>query len=355
MAVQDPLEEFEREYRKHIGVEYDLNNDRIIFQASRDTIVNFAEAVGDNNPLWTNEEYAAKSRFGDITGPPPFLYAITHGSRPAMGPPEGSHIEGLTLLYAGAELELYKPVRRGDTFTVTAMSTGLDRRESKNLGALLFTTGETRYRNQDGEIVGVLRPTICHYRTPQGQAVSIDREPRPEVEAKSPDLLAFERERRGAEPRYWEDVRVGEEMTPVLEKGLLTMMEIVRFSILAPPLPRRIEQKRTVMDIGFSREESQKRAGLEDASDYGPQRVCWLSQMATDWMGDDGTLKKLTCQIRHPNLIGDVNTVKGRVTEKYIENGEHLVVCEMGVENQAGVVTAPGRAVIALPSKDKNG
>ena len=139
---------------------------------------------------------------------------------------------------------------------------------------------------------------------------------------------------------------------PVLEKGLLTMMEIVRFSVMVPPVPRRIERKRLFPDIGFSREAAQKRAGLADASDYGPQRVCWLSQLATDWMGDDGTLKKLACRIRRPNLIGDINTVKARVADKYIEDGEHLVVCDMGVVNQAGTVTAPGRAVIALPSRD---
>jgi hypothetical protein len=129
------------------------------------------------------------------------------------------------------------------------------------------------------------------------------------------------------------------------------MMEIVRFSLLAASVPRRIERRRPYVEIGFSREKQQQRAGLEDASDYGPQRVCWLSQYATDWMGDDATLKKLTVQVRHPNLIGDINTIRGRVTGKRVENGEHLVTCEMAVANQSGLVTAPGTAVIALASR----
>jgi len=144
---------------------------------------------------------------------------------------------------------------------------------------------------------------------------------------------------------------VGMEMTPELEKGILTVSEISRFGIIVSPQPRRIEVRRETVELGFEREAHQKRAGLESASDYGPQRVCWAGQLATDWMGDAGTLKKLSVQIRHPNILGDVNVVKGRVCRKDIEEGEHIVECEMWVENQAGLVTAPGHALIALPSR----
>jgi hypothetical protein len=233
---------------------------------------------------------------------------------------------------------------------VSGRAVGAERKISKALGTLLFTTGETSYRNQRGELIGIIRPTVCRFLPPPENAVSIDREPREDAVVKSPDLLAYDRARRGNETRYWEDVTIGEEM-PVMEKGLLTMMEIIRFSVLAPSVPRRIEQRRTRLEIGFSREKQQQRAGLEGASDYGPQRVCWLGQYATDWMGDDGTLKKLSVKIRHPNLIGDINTVRGKVTDKRVENGVNLVTCEMGVANQSGLVTAPGTAVIALPSR----
>ena len=118
------------------------------------------------------------------------------------------------------------------------------RKESKSLGAMLFATGEVYYYNQHQELIGIIRATTCRFLPPKQQAIHIDRELKPGIEVKSPDLLAFERKRRGAEPRYWEDVAVGEEMTPVLEKGLLTMMEIMRFGLYVSPMPRRIEQKR---------------------------------------------------------------------------------------------------------------
>jgi acyl dehydratase len=346
------LDAFERDFKKGIGIEVDLTPQRFVVEATRDNIKNFADAVGDANPLWINEEYARKSRFGIITAPPTFLYNVNHGSSPALAPPGRPPPMDLVVLYAGAELEFFRPIRLGDEFAaIKAKSVGIERKQSQSLGPMLFAVGEAYYYNQKKELIGLIRTTICRFKPPEKQAVKFDRESKPGIEVKSPDLLAFERQRRSAMPRYWEDVRVGEEMTPVLEKGLLTMMEIIRFGIFVSGMPRRIERKREYVEIGFSREEMQKRAGLENASDYGPQRVCWLGQFVTDWMGDAGTLKKLSCQIRHPNIMGDVNIVKGKVKDKRIENGERLVDCDIWVENQAGLVTAPGSATVALPSR----
>jgi acyl dehydratase len=347
----NPLDAFERDFKQGIGVEVDLTPQRFVVEATRDNIKNFADAVGDANPLWINEDYAKKSRFKGITAPSIFIINVNHGSGPSLAAPGKPPPMDLGLLYAGAELEFFRPILLGDEFTIKGKSVGIERKQSKSLGPMLFATGEARYYNQRQELIGIIRATTCRFIPPKTQAIHIDRESKPGFEVKSPDLLAFERKRRGAELRYWEDVVMGEEMTPVLEKGLLTMMEIMRFGFYVSPMPRRIERKRERVEIGFSREEMQKRNGLEDASDYGPQRICWLGQFCTDWMGDDGTLKKYSCQVRHPNIMGDSNFVKGKVKDKRIENGEHLVDCDIWVENQAGLVTAPGLATMALPVK----
>lgn len=344
------LEEFEAEYRKGIGVEQDLNAERFLTEVTRDNILNFADAIGDNNPLWTDAEYARRARFGTLTAPPTFLYNISHGSRLSNVGAITRPIVGQALLYASAEIEVFQPIRLGDRFTVTGKAVGIDRKASKSVGPMLFPTCEAAYFNQRGERVGVIRTTTLRYIAPKGQAIEFDRRPQPKTKAQSPDVLAFERRRRGAQTRYWDEVSVGQEMEP-LEKGVLTMTEISRFGILCPPMLRRIEARRESAEVGFQREAQQKAAGLENASDYGPQRICWLGQLVTDWMGDDGTLKKLTGQIRHPNIIGDVNVLKGRVARKYVQSGERLVDLEIWVENQSGLVTAPGTAVVALPAK----
>lgn len=346
------LDEFEAEYRRGIGTTMDLNGDRFLHEVTRDNILNFADAIGDNNPLWTDEEYARKSRFGEVTAPPTFLYNINHGSRPSNVGTVDRPVHNLSLLYSGAEMEFFMPLRLGDRFTVSGKPTGATRKPGKAVGSLLFVTGEASFMNGDGELAGTIRTTICHYQTPTGQAIDFDRKPMPGVVGTSPDVLAFDRKRRGSEPRYWEDVEVGAEMAP-LEKGILTVTEISRFGIMVSPQPRRIHARRDVVELGFERETHQKRAGLENASDYGPQRVCWLGQICTDWMGDAGTLKKLSAQVRHPNLVGDVNTARGKVAAKYVRDGECLVECDIWIENQAGLITAPGHAVISLPSRNR--
>jgi hypothetical protein len=42
---------------------------------------------------------------------------------------------------------------------------------------------------------------------------------------------------------------------------------------------------------------------------------------------------------------------KGRVTRKYVENGQHMVDCEIWLENAKGEKTTPGSATAILPSR----
>ena len=65
-----PLDEFEREFKANIGTKTDPNPQRFFVEATRNNIKNFAEAIGDNNPLWSGEEYARKRRFDMITARP---------------------------------------------------------------------------------------------------------------------------------------------------------------------------------------------------------------------------------------------------------------------------------------------
>ena len=41
---------------------------------------------------------------------------------------------------------------------------------------------------------------------------------------------------------------------------------------------------------------------------------------------------------------------KGRVTRKYVEDGRHLVDCDIWVEDAEGKTTTPGSATVELPS-----
>ena len=83
----------------------------------------------------------------------------------------------------------------------------------------------------------------------------------------------------------------------------------------------------------------------------GRQKVAWLMQLMTSWIGDGGFLKKLECKHRGMDIIGDPVKCKGVVVKKYIENGECLVECEVWTENPKGEKTTPGKATVSLPSR----
>ena len=73
--------------------------------------------------------------------------------------------------------------------------------------------------------------------------------------------------------------------------------------------------------------------------------------MLTNWMGDDGFVRKLSVSLRRPNIFGDVSWCRGRVVDKRVEEGVHLVDLELAVVNQLDETTATGTAVVALPSR----
>jgi hypothetical protein len=344
------LEEFELEYNKGLGREIDLNNQRFLTEVTRDNILNFADAIGDNNPLWINEDYATKSRFGGLTAPPTFLFNINHGTLPAHSGTIQAPID-LVQLYSGAEIESFHTILPGDKINVKGKALSLVRKQVKR---------SDRFSLWWEKLAIITRTTCCLVRfAPPFAAIELpgSNQLKSIIPLNRAALICNRRifrhmkENAGGHKTLLGDVVPGEEMSPFLEKGVLTMSEITRFGFLVSPLPRRIEARREAFEPGFERANKQKKAGLENASDYGPQRICWLGQFVTDWMGDDATLKKLAGQVRHPNIIGDSSVIKGRVIRKYVQNGEHLVECEIGMENQAGLVTAPGSAVVALPTR----
>ena len=359
MAIEATnIEELEAAYKKFVGEEMDLtaNSD-----ASKDNILIYCDAIADGNPLWIDEDYAGKSRFGMITAPPTFLYKVNHGTDVGMYAAGNITVKDIAPMYSGAEWEFFRPIRVNDKFTVKGKFHSFRKVESKTRGAICFTKGEVLYFNQSDELVAISRPTVAMVqitrKSLEAPPIRVHDPAKPGVAAENPDTLAYDRkyERRGAAPRYWEDVEVGEEMTPPLRKGVLTADEITRWSLSVPLKPSRFYMRREEkVVVGMGREALSKLAhGVADPEDFGPQRVGWLGQAVTDWMGDDGTLKKFSCEIRGPNMMGDINIIKGKLTKKYIEAGEHLVDCEISCENQGGNITAPGRATVVLPSKKK--
>ena len=98
-------------------------------------------------------------------------------------------------------------------------------------------------------------------------------------------------------------------------------------------------------------DEAGKAAGQGAAFGMGNLRWAYVLNALRSWIGDEAEVRELSLQFRAVNHKHDVLRTSAVVTEKKQENGENLVVLEVNVLNQKDEKTAPGVAVVALPSR----
>ncbi len=195
-----------------------------------------------------------------------------------------------------------------------------------------------------------------------------------EEELKSIQRAYDVEEIRGANPRYWEDVTVGEELTPVV-KGPVGITEIIADSAVAVPLRlhahgvhlRRYKKHpawafrdpstsawEPVYGVHYNKAAANG-AGLPYPYDVGAQRQGWLIHLMTNWIGDDGWLKKNYAEYRAFVYLSDVIRFKGKVTSKFVdEDGEYCAGVETSAINQRGENVMPGYSIVSLPSRKNN-
>src|SRR4030043_367459 len=67
------------EVRKLIGTKFRIAHAVNNEEATRMAILKFAQGIGDTNPLWTDSEYAQKTRYGTIVAPPSWVFSVFSG------------------------------------------------------------------------------------------------------------------------------------------------------------------------------------------------------------------------------------------------------------------------------------
>ena len=124
----------------------------------------FALALGDDNPLYYDQQFAAKTRHKGIIAPPTLICETNQymhqkpnedgylGHLWTLPIPESSMIRG------GNEYEFYQPVRPQDRITATWRIAEIYERETRD-GAMLFVVSEVRYTNQDGQLLALNKET----------------------------------------------------------------------------------------------------------------------------------------------------------------------------------------------------
>ena len=143
--------------------------DIVTYEVERGAIKKFADAVGDPNPLYWDDEYARSTRFGTIVAPPGFFGWPTKWTTamPFFSGLRQDMIDTISkagysrALDGGVEYDLYCPVRAGDTLSSLSKVKDVLERETKT-GNMLLSVMETTYTNQNGDVVAKARQTIIH-------------------------------------------------------------------------------------------------------------------------------------------------------------------------------------------------
>ena len=119
------------------------------FKVEEGAIRKFARAIGDPNPLWQDEQYAKKTKWGGIIAPPTFLNTIRLFERREDRPIDSPFIRHAS---AGDTYEIHKPIRPGDTITIIARIKEMYEKKGKG-GRMFFVVYEKTITNQNNELV----------------------------------------------------------------------------------------------------------------------------------------------------------------------------------------------------------
>ena len=338
-------------------------------EINTDAARQFAYAIGDDNPLWTDPDYATGTRWKMQLAPPTILYSTDNV---VSGAVEG--LAGVHAMFAGTDWRWFEPIRVGTKMRTVARLTDMVEHQTRFAGRSFqqiyrvefFDQNNTKLAEADSWCFRTERDTARESGTKYEKALQ-DMHRSTDEEIKRYFEQYRQEKPRGGKKRLWGDVKIGDAIDPVL-KGPYTVTSAVcfmqawgnyavrnhrlafqyydRHPKLAPPNQQNVPEPpvRVHWDNDFARS-----VGVPAAYDFGPERVAWLQHMLTDWMGDDGFLRRLNTQIRRHNPVGDAVWCTGTVTGKTVENGHHLVQCDVLGKNQTGELSIKGTAEVELP------
>jgi acyl dehydratase len=131
-------------------------------EVERGAIRRYADAVGNDNPLYYDEEYAKKSRYGSIIAPPGFFgwakqtVPSSEGLMGLMGDMIEAGYAGI--LDGGMAYEYFLPVRAGDTLVASPKVADVALKEGKT--KMMICRFEVTYYNQNGDLVAKAYQTL---------------------------------------------------------------------------------------------------------------------------------------------------------------------------------------------------
>ncbi|MFH1087256.1 MAG: MaoC family dehydratase [Chloroflexota bacterium] len=141
MITEESLAEFSRRVGRKLRIS---QNSEL---ACKETIAAFCRGIGDENPLYRDEEHARRSPYGTIVAPPSWLYSVF-----LCYVQQG--LPGVHAFHSGTDREFYKPVMLGDRIRPECVFLRFEEKPSQFSGRMFMEYQEGKYFNQPGELAG---------------------------------------------------------------------------------------------------------------------------------------------------------------------------------------------------------
>lgn len=342
---------------------------------NQDSTTHVARSIGDDNPLYIDSDYAKGTRYGKIVAPPALFYALAWGSWDLR---RGQGLPGVHGLHSGDHWWYFRPVLDGDVLHATKELIRADPMEGRLAGKAMFIQADAiRFYNQDDELVAIQHmPVIRAEREASksaGKYTKVQKSTYTDEELAQIDKELEVERPRGATPRLWQNVEIGESLQPAV-KGPLTLPDMVTWlqGIGSPHVRsgkywmeyRKSSPKVAVKDPATGIPQAVERVhwddymaaeiGMPSAYDYGSQRGGYATYFATNWVGDDGWVAQLSFQYRGMFFNGDVFRMNGEVVDKWrgAKTGNGYVKFKFNSVTNRGDDIMPGTGVAALPTDD---
>ena len=118
------------------------------YEVGREKIREYANAVGETNPVYFDRQAAKDAGFRDVAAPPMFAVVYSAGSvgPPIFDPEVG--IDFMRMVHGGQEFEWSEPVCAGDTITTTTTFKDFSEKDGRK-----FYVFESVSQNQEGQEV----------------------------------------------------------------------------------------------------------------------------------------------------------------------------------------------------------
>jgi acyl dehydratase len=125
------------------------------YEVSRVKIAEFAEAIGDPNPVYRDPAAARAAGHPDVIAPPTFAIVLSMASSGEVMTDPGLGLNYAMVVHGDQEFSCTRPITAGDVIVAQTTISGI--RTARNLTML---STETRLRTADGEHLGTARSML---------------------------------------------------------------------------------------------------------------------------------------------------------------------------------------------------